>query len=50
MLCSGAVVGMPCIFPSMVAGVNISTCTKIDGDEVKILRMVVGKITRILKF
>ena len=34
----------------MVAGVNITTCTKIDGDEVKILRMIVGKITRILKF
>ena len=32
---SGAVVGMPCIFPSIVAGVNITTCTRIDGDEVQ---------------
>jgi len=30
---AGAVVGMPCIFPSIVAGVNITTCTRIDGDE-----------------
>ena len=38
LLCSniflGAVVGAPCVFPSLVAGVNITSCTKIDGDEV----------------
>ena len=30
----GAVVGAPCVFPSLVAGVNITSCTRIDGDEV----------------
>ena len=35
LILSGAVVGMPCIFPSIVAGVNITTCTRIDGDEVQ---------------
>lgn len=34
---AGARVGWPCVFPFTVAGIEVAGCTRVDGDEVRVV-------------